>query len=83
MFEVPADLDAEHRSVLAALPIPLAPAGVRCLRAIGAKDHAYAQAHRHSGLNKPRRGAGSRAVRLLRQAVIAESRSADLLAEAR
>lgn len=82
MFEVPADLDAEHRAVLAALPVPMASAGVRCLLALGAKDHTYAQAHRRTALAQPR-SAGIRAGRLRRHAALAEARSRELVAEVR
>lgn len=61
----------------------LPPVGVRALRAISAREHAYAQVHRRSSLAERSRAASPRVGRLSRAAALADARAADLAAEAR
>ena len=83
MFDVPADTAAEHAQVLASLPLPLPPAGVRTLRTASARDHRTAECQRKASQVQRSRAHHPRSDRLSRTAALADARSADLAAEAR
>lgn len=61
----------------------LPPAGIRALRALSAREHSYASAHRRTSLVERARALGHRFARLSRAAALADARAADLAAEAR
>lgn len=83
MYQLPADLAAQHAAVLAALPLPLPPAGVRTLRTASARDHAAAEIQRKASRVQYSRHCFSRSGRLSRSAALAEARAADLAAQVR
>lgn len=80
MYQLPADLAAQHATVLAALPLPLPPAGVRTLRNASARDHRTAEIQRKAGRAQNSRHCLSRSDRLSRSAALVQARAADLAA---
>lgn len=76
-------LERQHAAVLAALPIPMAPACVRSLRKAGAREHIYAESHRKSGAAQGTTPRNVRRSRLTRAGLRAEARACDLAREAR
>ncbi len=83
MYQLPADLAAQHAAVLAALPLPLPPAGVRTLRNASARDHAAAEVQRKASHVQRSRAHNPRSDRLSRSAALVEARATDLAAMVR
>lgn len=83
MFHVTADPAAHRQQLLATPPVPMSSACVRSLLNAAARDHVYAERQRkadqsqRSGTDQPRID------RLTRNALQADARAADLVAQVR
>lgn len=80
MFDVTPELARQSQHTLDSLPVPMSPVCVRALVNTAAREHVYAEAHRRSG-DAHRSQRCPRAVRLKREALRADARGADLMAE--